>query len=242
MTAARAKGRWSAGLLAGLGLLTRPVQAGAAVLLLGLGVVTWLPATVAAAAALHGWRSGGDPGCFAGTFRRFPHYWRRLWPVGTAATAAAVVLAGNLIFLFGRPGVAAALWLAQLGLVAVAVVYLPAFAVTAGRDPDGTLSGWARRAAWFGFGSVGRGTALLGAAIAAPVLSVVVPAGPVLLGGTVPLLIGLVLAERADPLGPGAGRPQAGPGRYPEGSGRFPEGSGGAVRGALGEAVPPAST
>ncbi len=189
--------RWSTALLAGLGYLAHPVQAGAALLLLGCGVVTWLPALAAAAAALHGWRSADDRACFTGTFRHFPHYWHRLWKHSVALTSGVGLLVANVLFLYGRGGPAAALLLAQLGLIAVAVPYHLALAVVAARDPAGATGDWVRGAAWFAFGSAARGTALLGAAIAAPVLSVVVPAGPLLLGATGPLLIGLIIADGA---------------------------------------------
>lgn len=187
---------WSTALLGGLGYLAHPVQAGAALLLLGLGVVTWLPAAAAAAHALHRWRSDGDQACFAETFRAFPHYWRRLWPLGLATGVGTALLIGNVTFLYGRGGPAPVLLLAQLGLVAVAVPYLLAVAVVAARQPDLNPGQWLRGAAWFAFGSAARGTALLGAAIAAPILSIVVPAGPLLLGASVPLLVGLLIAER----------------------------------------------
>lgn len=188
---------WSVALLGGLGYLAHPVQAGAALLLLGLGVITWLPAAAAAAHALHRWRTDGDQACFTATFRAFPHYWRRLWPLGIAAAAGAVLLSANLSFLYGRGGPAPVLLLAQLGLIAVAVPYLLAVAVVAARAPERTTHAWLQGAAWFAFGSPARGTALLGAAVAAPILSIVIPAGPLLLGGTVPLLIGLIIAEQA---------------------------------------------
>ncbi|MFC7625002.1 hypothetical protein [Microlunatus sp. GCM10028923] len=187
---------WSSALLGGLGYLAHPVQAGAALLLLGLGVITWLPAAAAAAHALHRWRTDGDQSCFAGTFRAFPRYWRRLWPLGIAAAAGTVLLIANLSFLYGRGGPAPVLLLAQLGLVAVAAPYLLAVAVVAARDPERTTGDWLRGAGWFAFGSAARGTALLGAAVAAPILSIVVPAGPLLLGTTVPLLVGLIIADQ----------------------------------------------
>ena len=110
---------------------------------------------------------------------------------------ALALVAANLVFLYGS-GAAPILLLAQLGLLAVAAAYHCALAVVAARDPAGTARGWVRGAAWFAFGSVARGTALRGAAIAAPVLSVVVPAGPLLLGVPVPLLVGLIIADGAE--------------------------------------------
>ncbi|GAB3757119.1 DUF624 domain-containing protein [Microlunatus parietis] len=191
----RTRRSWSSALLGGLGYLAHPVQAGAALLLLGLGVITWLPAAAAAAHALHRWRSDDDQACFTETFRAFPRYWRRLWGLGVVAAAGAALLIANLSFLYGRGGPAPILLLAQLGLIAVAVPYLLAVAVVAARAPDQATRDWLRVAAWFAFGSAARGTALLGAAVATPIVSIVVPAGPLLLGATVPLLVGLIIAE-----------------------------------------------
>jgi hypothetical protein len=58
----------------------------------------------------------------------------------------------------------------------------------AGRRAD-PGSAWLRGAVWFAFGSADRGTVLLGAAVAALILSIAVPTGPLLLGATVLLLI-----------------------------------------------------
>ncbi len=182
-----------------LGWLASPVMAGAAFSILCLGVVTWLPALAAVGFALNRWRTDGDTRVFTGVFSGWRRYWRPLLPHSILLTVAAVIAASNLMFLSGRSGSAAlVLFMVHVGLVAAAVTYHLALAVAAGRDPSGTAAGWRRTAFGLAFTSVPRGTALLGAAIAAPVFSLVVPAGPLLLGTTVPVLVGLVVADHTE--------------------------------------------
>ncbi|TCC58852.1 DUF624 domain-containing protein [Kribbella pittospori] len=181
-----------------LGWLASPVLAGSAFSILCLGVVTWLPALAAVGFALNRWRTDGDTRCFTGVFTGWRLYWRPLLPHSILMTIAGVVAASNLRFLAGSSGpVVVALFMIHIGLVAAAVTYHLALAVAAGRDPSGAAADWRRTAFRLAFTSVPRGTALLGAAIAAPVFSLVVPAGPLLLGATVPVLIGLFVADHA---------------------------------------------
>lgn len=195
VTARQQTWRWS-GLMRMLEFLAYPAAAGAAFVILSLGVVTWLPALAATAHALQAWRRDGTARCFVGVFTAFRHYFRPLLARGAIATAAALLLLANTIFLLSQPNPVAFLLLAaQVGLGAAFVVYHLAFAVVAGSDPGGTPATWTRTALAFGFGSVRRGTALLGAAIAAPIVSIVVPLGPLLLGPSLPVLVGLVIAD-----------------------------------------------
>lgn len=183
-------------LLRRLEYIAYPAAAGAAFTLLALGVVTWLPALAAMARALQRWRAEGDGRCFTGTFAAFPHYWRALWRQGLAATAALAVLAANLLLLFGRPSpVAFALLAAQVGIAATLTVLCVSLAARAALDPGAPVAAWARGAFALGFGSPARGTALLGAAISAAVLSLVVPLGPLLLGPSLPVLLALSFAD-----------------------------------------------
>ncbi|TCO21372.1 uncharacterized protein DUF624 [Kribbella steppae] len=182
-----------------LGWLASPVMAGAAFSILCLGVVTWLPALAAVGFALSRWRTDGDTRVFIGVFTGWRRYWRPLLPHSILLTVAAVVAVSNLMFLSGQSGPGAlVLFMVHVGLVAAGVTYHLALAVAAGRNPSGTASGWRRTAFGLAFTSVPRGTALLGAAIAAPVFSLVVPAGPLLLGTTVPVLVGLVVADHTE--------------------------------------------
>jgi len=174
-----------------------PAAAGAAFAILSLGVVTWLPAAAAMAHALQSWRVDSDSRCFTGVFRAWRLYWRALLPHSIASTAALVLLGLDIAFLVGRREPVAFLLLAvQAGILAAFAIYHLALAVVAAQEPTRTVAQWRRAALAFGFGSVNRGTALLGAAIAAPILTIVVPLGPVLLGTTLPVLVALSISER----------------------------------------------
>ena len=189
--------QWSRALLGWLEWLAHPVLAGAAFAVLSLGVVTWLPALAATAHVLRAWRSEGETRTFTGVFRAFGTYLRPLLPHAVASTAGLTLLAVDIAFLVGRTGgVALVLVLLALGLLLVAVPYHVALAVVAGTYPAGTPHAWVREALWFAFGSVSRGTALLGAVVATPVFSLVIPAGPLLLSASVPVLVGLVILDQ----------------------------------------------
>ncbi|WP_327174384.1 hypothetical protein OG599_03140 [Streptomyces sp. NBC_01335] len=183
-------------LLRRLEFVAHPAQAGAAFALLALGVVTWLPALAAMAYGLQRWRVEGDSACFTRTLRAFPRYWRTLWPHGLASTAAAGVLAANVVHLLGRPEPWTFVVLAaQVGIAAVLAVHHVALAAEAGRAPGGTVRSWSTGALALGFGSPARGTALLGAVVSAALLSLVVPLGPLLFGPSVPVLLALSFAD-----------------------------------------------
>lgn len=193
-TAGRGAG-WEATALRIMGRVTGPALAGAAFTILCLGVVTWLPAWAAAARSLHRWRSEADDRCFVNVFTAFPGYRRRLLLHSCVATAAGAVLVANVVFLAGRQGPAALVLLAvQVGIAPVVLVYHLGLAVTAGLDPDGDAAGWRRSAMALAFASPRRGLLLAVTAVGAPVLTLPVPFGPVLLGPTLPLLAGLAAA------------------------------------------------
>ncbi|HEY3560837.1 MAG TPA: hypothetical protein VGL05_25420 [Kribbella sp.] len=180
-----------------LGWIAGPAAAGAAFTILCLGIVTWLPALAGVGFALNRWRDDGDTRCFTGVFAGWRRYWRQLLPHSVLMTIAAVVAVSNLAFLSGRSGpLVLTLFMIHVGLIAAAVTYHLALAVAAGRNPARSAAEWRRTAFRLAFTSVPRGTALLGAAIAAPVFSLAVPAGPLLLGTTVPVLVGLLVADR----------------------------------------------
>ncbi|QNS07855.1 DUF624 domain-containing protein [Streptomyces xanthii] len=188
---ARGRGR----LLGLLDRIAQPAAAGAAFTVLALGVVTWLPALAALAHTLQRWRTDGDNRCFTGVFTAFPRSWRALWRHGLLATAAVGVLAANSLFLSGRSSpYAFVLLAAQAGLAAALGVHCTALAAHAGLDPSGAVADWHRRALALAFGSPARGTALLGAAVSALVLTLPVPLGPLLFGPSVPVLLALHLA------------------------------------------------
>ncbi|MCK9793920.1 DUF624 domain-containing protein [Isoptericola sp. 4D.3] len=191
--------RWSQTFLGWLEWLAHPVAAGAAFAILCLGVVTWLPALAAVGHTLRGWRTDGDGRSFTGVFRAFRAYWRPLLGHGVASTAGLALLVADVVFLVGRSGPAAVvLVMLAIGLLVAAVPYHLALAVAAAARPEGALATWVPGALWFAFASVPRGTALLGAAVATPVFSLVVPAGPLLLCASVPVLVGLVILDQTE--------------------------------------------
>ncbi|MCZ2264952.1 DUF624 domain-containing protein [Isoptericola sp. QY 916] len=191
--------RWSQTFLGWLEWLAHPVAAGAAFAILCLGVVTWLPALAAVGRTLRAWRTDGDGRSFTGVFRAFGAYWRPLLGHAVASTAGLALLLVDVVFLVGRSGPAAVvLVMLALGLLVASVPYHLALAVVAAARPDGSVRTWAPGALWFAFGSVPRGTALLGAAVATPVFSLVVPAGPLLLCASVPVLVGLVILDQTE--------------------------------------------
>ncbi|MFI7290586.1 DUF624 domain-containing protein [Streptomyces anulatus] len=183
-------------LLRRLEFVAYPAAAGAAFTLLALGVVTWLPALAAMGRALQRWRVDGDSRCFTNTLAAFGGYWRALWLHGLLSTVVAVVLAANTVHLLGRSEAwTFPLLAAQVGIAAAFVIHHVALAAEAGRDPHGGVRSWSAGALSLGFGSPARGTALLGAAISAALLSLVVPLGPLLLGPSVPVLLALSFAD-----------------------------------------------
>ncbi|TXL88129.1 DUF624 domain-containing protein [Streptomyces sp. IB2014 016-6] len=183
-------------LLRRLEFIAYPAAAGAACAVLSLGVVTWLPALAAMAHALQRWRAEGDNRVFVNAFAAFPRYWRALWRHGLVSTAAAVVLAANIVYLLSRsePWTFVVL-AAQVGIAAALVIHHIALAAEAGRTPRGSVRTWSAGALALGFGSPARGTALLGAVISAVLLSLVVPLGPLLLGPSIPVLLALSFAD-----------------------------------------------
>ncbi|MBO1332971.1 hypothetical protein [Streptomyces sp. VRA16 Mangrove soil] len=175
--------------------VAQPAAAGAAFTVLALGVVTWLPALVALARTLQRWRSDGDNRCFTGVFAVFPRCWRVLWRQSLIGTAAVAVLLANCLFLSGRSSPHPFVLLAaQAGIVAALAVHCTAFAAHAALAPDAPPADWHQRAFALAFGSPARGTALLGAAVSAVILTLPVPLGPLLFGPSVPVLLALHFA------------------------------------------------
>ncbi|MET7536794.1 DUF624 domain-containing protein [Streptomyces sp. NPDC055059] len=197
MATALSPGRFAdRGLLRRLEFVAYPAAAGAAFAVLALGVVTWLPALAALARALQRWRTDGDSRVFSGVLRAFPHYWRSLWRHGLLSTGVVALLAVNTLYLLGSSSpYAFVLLAAQVGIAAAVVVHHTALAACAGIAPKASVGSWTRGALALSFGSPARGTALLGAAVSAVLLSLVVPLGPLLLGPSVPVLLALAFAD-----------------------------------------------
>jgi uncharacterized membrane protein YesL len=189
---------WAGAALRGLEFVAYPAIAGAAFCLLALGVVTWLPALAAVAAALQRWRSDGDTRVFTGVLAAFPGYWRALWRHALAATAAPAAMLAAIAFLAGRPEpVAIPLLAVQVGGLAAFAVYHLALAVVAGHDPSGPAS-WRGRALVLAFGSPRRGLLLLAALLLGPVVALPLAVGPLLFGPSLPVLCGLAFLEERE--------------------------------------------
>jgi uncharacterized membrane protein YesL len=188
---------WGRAVLRTLEFVAYPALAGAAFCLLSLGVVTWLPALAALAAALRRWRVAGESRCFVAVLREFPRCWRALWRHGVVSTVVIGVLVGNVSFLAGEPSLAAfALLAGQVGIGAAMVPYHLSLAAVSARAPDAGAAAWRRDAVLLAFGSPVRGICLLAAAVAAPALTLIVPFGPLLLGPSLAVLAALVVADR----------------------------------------------
>jgi uncharacterized membrane protein YesL len=181
--------------LRGLEWVAYPALGGAAFGLLALGVVTWLPALAALAAAMQQWRSAGDTRSFTGVLRAFPRYWRALWRHALVATVVPAAILVAIVFLAGRPEpLAIPLLAVQVGGLAAFAVYHLALAVVAGHDPA-ARSSWHARALVLGFGSPRRGLVLLAALLLAPVVALPLAVGPLLFGPSLPVLCGLAFLE-----------------------------------------------
>ncbi|TQM03092.1 DUF624 domain-containing protein [Pseudonocardia kunmingensis] len=186
---------WEGVVLRCLEFVAYPALAGVAFCLLCLGVVTWLPALAAVAAALQRWRHDGDSRCFTGVFAAFPGCWRALWRHALLSTAVLAALVVAVAFLAGRPEpLAIPLLAVQAGGLAAFAVYHLAVAVVTGAAPEAPARRWALVLA---FGSRGRGLALLAAVVLSPLVTLPLAVGPLLLGPTLPVLVGLVLLDRA---------------------------------------------
>jgi uncharacterized membrane protein YesL len=187
---------WAAAALRGLEWVAYPALGGAAFCLLALGILTWLPALAAAAAALQRWRRDGDTRVFTGVLTAFPGYWRTLWRHALVATAVPAAMLVAIVFLAGRPEpLAIPLLAVQVGGLAAFAVYHLALAVVAGHDPAAPGS-WRARALLLGFGSPRRGLALLAALVLAPVAGLPLAVGPLLFGPSLPVLCGLIMLDR----------------------------------------------
>ncbi len=189
---------WAGGALRGLEWVAYPALGGAAFCLLALGVVTWLPALAALAAAMQRWRRDGDTRLVTGVLAAFPGYWRALWRHALVATAAPAAMLVAIVFLAGRPEpLAIPLLAVQVGGLAAFAVYHLALAVVAGHDPAVPAT-WRARALVLGFGSPRRGLALLAALVLAPVVGLPLVLGPLLFGPSLPVLCILAMLDRAE--------------------------------------------
>lgn len=139
-----------------LGALVHPMNiaaAGLAAAVLSLGVVTAIPAAIAASRAMQRWLAGDDQAVFTGVFREFAATWRRSLPLGVAAVLVGAVLIVDVAFLMDQlahgSGVAIAL-LAATVPVAIALGLLAlALPVSAALHRDASARDW-----FFGAGAL----------------------------------------------------------------------------------------
>lgn len=151
--ARRSRSRWEHRLLAALAYPANLVLAGIAATIVSLGVVTVLPAAVAATRALDGWLRHGDDAVFTATFRELRATWRRTLPLGLAATACTLVLTVNAVFLWhrsdgGTVGPALVLGAATAVVGCAVALLLLALPVAATRSPDARPREWLVEAAY----------------------------------------------------------------------------------------------
>lgn len=182
----------ASGVLRWLGWVAYPALAGAAFVVLSLGVLTWLPALAAMAHTLRAWRDDGETRCFVGVFVAFSRYAPTLLPHAVVSTGTAMLIAVDIGFLAGRPEPAAFVLLCGLLGAAVAfLLYHLGLAVAAGCRPQDSVRDWRRRGLVLAFGSPRRTAVWIAVVVAAPVVSLAVPFGPLLLGPSLAVLVGI---------------------------------------------------
>lgn len=192
MTSIAIRGRatrgWAGGVLRTLEFVAYPALAGAAFCLLCLGIVTWLPALAALAESLRRWRADGHSSPFVAVFAAFPQCWRALWRHGLVSTVVILVLVVNTVFLAGQGSLPAiGLLGAQVGIGVALIPYHFALAAVVIAEPDLGPAAWRRGALLLAFGNLRRGLGLLAVAVLAPVITVPIPLGPLLLGASLPM-------------------------------------------------------
>lgn len=150
--AARPRRRWEERLLAALTYPANLVLVGLAATVIALGVVTVLPAAVAASRALDSWLREGEDAVFTGTFRELRATWHRTLPLGVAATVCTAVLTVNAMFLWhrsegGTDGPALVLGAATVVVGCALALLVLAIPVAATRSPDAGPRAWVVEAA-----------------------------------------------------------------------------------------------
>lgn len=146
MTARRAP-RWEQKLLTALSYPANLALGGAAAFLLGLGVVTLLPALIALARALHSWRRDGDDAVFTNTFREFARTWRRSIGLGIVVGLSLMLLTVDALFLLAQlttnsQSLAVAFAAAAIPVAAVLLLGLLAVPIAAARLPQARMREW----------------------------------------------------------------------------------------------------
>lgn len=170
-SAAGPRRRWEERLLAGLAYPANLALAGLAATVIALGIITVLPAAVAASRALDAWLRDGEDAVFTGTFRELRATWRRTLPLGAAATLCTGVLSVNAVFLWNRSdggtnGPALILGAATVVVACTLALLVLALPVAATRSPDAGPRAWVVEAAALVAGRPVRAVVLLALVVA----------------------------------------------------------------------------
>ncbi|MEV8268389.1 DUF624 domain-containing protein [Microbacterium sp. NPDC076911] len=141
------KSRWESSLLSALATPANIVLGGVAAFLLGLGIITALPAMIALARALTRWMRDKDDAVFTNTFREFASTWRRSLPLGIFAAFVTLVLAADVFFLLvqmttGSSTLVIVFAAAAVPIGVVFLLMLLAVPVAASRLADETRREW----------------------------------------------------------------------------------------------------
>jgi len=132
-----------------LGVLVHPMNvaaAGLAAAVLSLGVVTAVPAVIAASRSMRRWLDGEEHAVFTGVFREFAATWRRSLPLGVGVVVVMAMLVVDIAFLTAQleqgSAIATAL-LAATAPVALALgLLLLALPASAALQPDASARAW----------------------------------------------------------------------------------------------------
>jgi uncharacterized membrane protein YesL len=132
-----------------LGALVHPMNiaaAGLAAAVLSLGVVTAVPAVIAAGRSMRRWLAGEDDAVFTGVFREFAASWRRSLPLGVGAVAVVAMLVVDVAFLTAQleqgSAIAIALLAATVPVALALGLLLLALPASAALQPDASARAW----------------------------------------------------------------------------------------------------
>ncbi len=182
-----------------LRILTYPANlafAGFAGFFLALGVVTALPAAVAATRSMDGWLREDSTTVFTSTFREFAATWRRTLPLGVLAAVVVAIVTVDILFLWaqvteGTSGLALAIGAATIPVAISVAMMLLAVPVAASRNQDGTVREWLIEAGYLVTRRPFRATVLLALTIAFALTCILLPTIIPFFGLSVPVYLAL---------------------------------------------------
>ncbi|SDD63603.1 Uncharacterized membrane protein YesL [Sanguibacter gelidistatuariae] len=189
--------RWEHKLLTILSYPANLMFAGVAAAILSLGVVTALPAAIAASRAMSLWLRDGEDAVFTTTFKEFAATWRRSLPLGVASVVIVLVLSANTVFLWGRAGSGAdgpalLLGAATAVLGCAGALVLLALPVATTRSPDGDRRSWLIESAYLVARRPLRSVILLGIVVAVAATFYLLPTLVPFVGISIPVYLALV--------------------------------------------------